>query len=116
MKKIFFLSMLVKAICFSTAYCQQHSLNSAELLNANSDNIEAFIKVRDVLEGFYQIQIINSRANPEISFDLLMKIQENQQEDEVVFFKYREKIRVKVLPVNALELIQPKDKIVYLDN
>jgi hypothetical protein len=116
MRKLIFASMLVSLICATNAIAQQQTLSSSESSKANAEKIESFNQVRSALEGYYQIQVINSRANVEISYDLLMKIKENQREDVVVFFDYNEKIRIRILPVKSNQLVDPREKIIHLEN
>ncbi len=82
----------------------------------NEEKKAEFISLRQELEGFYQIQVINSRAFPTISYSLLKEIEEKRLLNKNSFVYVREDIRVHVLG----KLAEPKyltedSKIVYLN-
>jgi hypothetical protein len=48
--------------------------------------------------GTFQIQVVNSRINPQISVEIIEKIEAARSEDEVVYIPVRAQIRIMVLP------------------
>ena len=74
---------------------------------------EAFITLKNELDGHYQIQVVNARLKPTISYELLEKIKDNQGSGNNTFH-YKENIRVLVLPKNASTKIEKQ--IIYVND
>ena len=91
----------------------------AQVSNDNLKNLteeerkEAFISLKNELDGYYQIQIVNARLKPTISYELLEKIKENQGLSNKTI-DYKENIRVLILPKNASAKIEKQ--IIYIDD
>lgn len=54
------------------------------------------------LEGTYQFQVMDSRDKTEIPLYLMDTIEAKRKQSEVVYFPYKNNVRVMVLPYNVI--------------
>lgn len=80
---------------------------------SNSDNITSYNNLSSKLDGYYQIQVVNSRAKPTISYDLLTQIEANREQIKNTFIQITPEIRVFVLRKGATAQFE-SDKIAYI--
>jgi outer membrane lipoprotein-sorting protein len=81
----------------------------------NEQNIENFKQLRNSLEGYFQIQIIDSRSKPTISYEMLQEIESKRAQNQDVTFSYRSDMRILVVSkTSPKRFLTDEDKIVYI--
>ena len=104
----------LKLFCFTLVLFLSSALYS-QTNSANETNIAEYKQLQSSLDGYYQIQIVNSRAKPTVSFDLLKEIKAKREETQDSFIQVRPDIKVLVLGKNEpAQFADPKDRIVYI--
>lgn len=77
------------------------------LLSAQSEGSEAeakdLLKLKKELKGTYQIQMVGTRKRAAIPLSLYEKIDSVRKEEELVYYKVSDIMRVKVLPSSQIE-------------
>lgn len=53
--------------------------------------------------GSFQIQIVNSRRNPQINVLLILEIEKNRKEDDISYLQLEDDIRVMILPKSTIQ-------------
>lgn len=61
------------------------------------EKMQELMALNDQLEGTWQIQMVGTRAQPMIPFDLVKRVDAIRSENEVKYFYIDPKIRIKVL-------------------
>lgn len=81
----------------------------------NEENIQKYNTLSEQLDGYYQIQITNSRAFPTVSYDLLKSIESKRNQVQKSFVFIKPGMKVLVLGKNASpQFLDKKTKIIYL--
>jgi hypothetical protein len=69
-------------------------------------------------EGTYQIQMIDSRKQPAVPYDLVERVNAARKQNEETFFYLNKNVRIRVLPKSVIE--RPNftrvEKIVHLSS
>jgi hypothetical protein len=114
MKNILFILLL--CVLISSQVNAQVSQDEKAKKEQNNTEIAKFKELQNSLEGYYQIQVVNARLKPVISYEMLKLIAENQDVSESKTVNYQNNIRILVLPKNALEKIVEDMKTIYVQN
>ena len=94
-------------VLFSFCASSQSTINEA--------NIQKYNNLSQHLDGYYQIQITNSRTFPTVSYQLLESIETKRAEIQNSFVFIKPGIKVLVLGKNASpQFLDDDTKIVYL--
>lgn len=104
--------MLKQLLLLFTFFCCTVVL-SQEVTNSKEYHSQLLTE----LDGIYQIQLINSRAKPAISTEMLQFIKNNQQDSEQVTIQYTSIIRIVILPrdaVNNGQQFLQEEQITYI--
>ncbi len=81
----------------------------------NEQNIENFKQLRNSLDGYFQIQIIDSRAKPTISYEMLQEIESKRAQNQDVMFSYKNDMRILVVAKSSPKrFLTDEDKILYI--
>lgn len=115
MKKTALIFTAFFAVLFAsnTAVAQISQVN--QTTQGDDDEKQDFINLRNALEGYYQIQVVNSRIKPSVSYDLLRRIKDNQTNDQSIILDHTvQGVRILVLPKNSSQLIESYKKIIYI--
>lgn len=91
MKKLLALSMLVFiGVC---GYSQA---------SLSKDEAQALVDLKDQMAGTYQIQMIDTRAQPSIQLSIFQDIYDARKQNETVFISLSPNCRVKIVSVNEM--------------
>ncbi len=52
--------------------------------------------------GTFQIQVVNSRINPQVGVEIIEKVEEARKDDQIVYIPLREHVRIMILPKNEI--------------
>lgn len=91
MKKILALSMLV---FLGVSGYSQESLSKQEATE--------LVNLKDQMAGTYQIQMIDTRAQPSIQLSLFQEIYDAREQDETVYLSVSSNCRVKIVSVSEM--------------
>lgn len=92
---------------FISNYCNsQYALDSKEA--------KEFKHLREKLEGHYQIQVVNSRQEPLIDYELLKAIDKNFEDNKSGTFFYKPNMRIALSPDKSNEYLEKK--IIHTSN
>lgn len=101
MKYINSVFILIFFTVFISSNCNsQYALDSKEA--------KEFKQLKDKLEGHYQIQVINSRQEPQISYEMLKAINENFESKKEGSFYYKNNIKITLSPNKKKEYLEKK--------
>lgn len=91
MKKLLALSMLVFiGVC---GYSQE---------SLSKEEANALVTLKDQMAGTYQIQMIDTRAQPSIQLILFQEIHDARKENETVYLTVSSNCRVKIVSENEM--------------
>ena len=85
---------------------------------AQPSDSDKYNELSTSLDGVFQIQMINNRRQPSYDTELLVKIKDDQQENERVSFFYKSNIRILILSKQEVQSgmkITDDQKIIYLN-
>ncbi len=101
---------IIACICFS--------LSSKSQSNSASETTKHMENLLHKLEGTYQLQIIDSRELPSISFDMLKNIQDKRHQTDTTYFYVKQNFKVMILPYSTIEKVDfmPIKSISYFSN
>jgi hypothetical protein len=106
--------MVKKLLLLPLLFVVLISVANAQYSNDSPEKAE-FYKLRESLEGHYQLQVIG-RGSPVMSYDLLKKIESIRKFDEEVLIEYSQNLKVLVLPKNSdKRFIKGKDDVIYIE-
>lgn len=93
-----FFTVLVFAfvLCTSMANAQETSKQEKETLRLK--------QLAKELEGTYQIQVINSRENPSLSFSFLDEIVAKRHKSDTIYFWPKRDVRIMILPESVIKV------------
>jgi len=90
-------------------------LTASAQTSQNEQNIENFKQLRNSLDGYFQIQIVDSRAKPTISYEMLQEIETKRAQNQDVTFLYRNDMKILVVAKSSPKrFLSDEDKIVYI--
>lgn len=107
-----FICVLFTPLLFSFVVSAQNDARTE-----NREAMEAFKKLDKRLKGTYQIQMIDTRALPQTSYELLKRIEEERKPNQRTYFNFKKNIRVMVLSedeINRGLLLSEKDRVIYI--
>lgn len=92
--KIQFFLILVLILSLTTnSYCQE---------NLSKEEVTKYTEMVKIAEGTYQIQMIDTRSLPSVPLSLIQTIEDKRDEIKVVYFQFKPKIRIKILPKQTI--------------
>lgn len=99
-------------VCF--LFISTSHLIAQDTEKTNNDLKEEFKELLVKLEGTYQIQILETRVEPSISFDLLKEIDRKRLEKETIFI-HKEHYSIEVPSFEEInsEDFKPLEKVIY---
>lgn len=90
------LSVLILLLCVSS-----HFNGVSQTILTEKETIELNTLLKDI-DGTYQIQMIDTRALPQVHISIATKIEEKRHETEYQYFDYNESTRVMILPKDLI--------------
>lgn len=83
-------------MCFAFALCgySQQKFSKEEISEIHQLNKK--------FEGTYQVQVVNSRNQVALPFDLIKTIEKERKQSQEVFYKIDDNIRIRILPRNTI--------------
>ena len=96
---------------------QGFSQSSTTTKEKNTDAINSYNQLADELNGAYQIQIINSRKQAIITFEMLQEIKNQMKDNKDVIIDFSPNLRVKALAKNTLSTNKytEKEQVIYIE-
>ncbi|MFB6258631.1 MAG: hypothetical protein ABEH38_08045 [Flavobacteriales bacterium] len=79
------------------------SLGGAAQPDLSQKEVKELRSLKEELKGTYQIQMIGTRKKPSVMLSLYDSIANKRKEEEVVYHRVNEKMRIKILPREKIE-------------
>ncbi len=70
--------------------------------NMSKEDIKKYEDMTASVEGTYQIQVLNTRDQPFIPFNIGEIVINNRKQDEIFYYQLSDNVRIKILPINQV--------------
>ncbi len=94
-------------------------VSKAQLNQGLHDQNRDEIKMKDLREkwdkaqGTFQIQIVNSRINPQVDVAVIEEIEKLRKQEEIVYLPFRDDVRIMILPITMMQSAEFKKLETY---
>lgn len=106
------LSAIAFLVIFSVPF------RSSSQPDLSQDEVEELKALKNELKGTYQVQVLGTQEEPTLLLSLYDTIASKRKEEEVVYHKVRDDLRIKILPRKRIEAPDFKgveQRIVHLE-